>query len=284
MRDPLADFAMPDGACDCHMHIYGGPGPVPSPFPIPVANVDGYRAVMRRLGLSRVVVVQSMLYANDNTIMLDTIRELGPCARGVAVVDREATPADLAALDAVGVRGVRAYMLGGGPYGWDDLPALAERIVPFGWHLQIQMDGRNLTQVAPLLRGLATPIVLDQVGKFLEPVAADHPSFAALRRLVAEGRCWVKLSGVYETSRTGPPEYADVSALASILAADAPERMVWGTNWPHPNLHPPPDDLALLRHFATIAPETKLRNRILADNPAELCRFAATDGGSDEFQ
>jgi D-galactarolactone isomerase len=284
MPTALAALETSPGACDCHMHVYGGPRPVPAPFAIPVADVEGYRAVMRRLGLSRVIVVQSMLYANDNTIMLAAMRELGARARGVVVVDPQTPPEELAILDAKGVRGVRAFMLRGGAYHWDDLPALTAHIAPLGWHLQVQMDGRKLDRFAPLLRSLAAPVVIDHVGKFLEPVDVDHPSFTALRRLVAEGRCWVKLSGVYETSRTGPPDYADVSALASVLAADAPERMLWGSNWPHPNLQPPPDDLALLRHFATLAPDPNIRRRILVDNPAELYRFSAADGDRDDLR
>jgi D-galactarolactone isomerase len=141
------------------------------------------------------------------------------------------------------------------------------------------MDGRELGCASPVLSRLAVPVVIDHVGKFLEPVAVDHAGFVALRRLVASGQCWVKLSGMYETSKTGAPEYADVSVLASVLIADAPHRRLWGSNWPHPNLHPPPDDLALFAHFASLVPDLASRRRILVDNPAELYRFPPVGGG-----
>jgi D-galactarolactone isomerase len=236
---------------------------------------------MQRLGLSRVVVVQSMLYANDNRILLSAMDELGDCARGVVVIDPEASDEEIAALDRRGVRGVRAFMLGGGPYAWHDLPTLTETIAPFGWHLQVQMDGRELERASLALSRLPVPVVIDHVGKFLKPVAVDHAGFVALRRLVASGQCWVKLSGMYETSKTGAPDYADVSALASVLIADAPQRLLWGSNWPHPNLQPPPDDFALFAHFASLVPDLAARRRILVDNPAELYRFPpAGEGGT----
>ena len=141
------------------------------------------------------------------------------------------------------------------------------------------MDGRELERASIVLSRLTVPIVIDHVGKFLEPVAVDHTGFVALRRLVASGQCWVKLSGMYETSKTGAPNYADVSALASVLIADAPHRLLWGSNWPHPNLQPPPDDFALLAHFASLVPDLTSRQQILVDNPAELYRFPLVSGG-----
>lgn len=274
---------MPAGACDCHMHVYGGPGSIAAPFKIPKADVGSYAQVMARLGLSRVVVVQSMLYGNDNSILLSTLGVLGERARGVAVVARDAASETLEALAVAGVRGLRAFMLPGGVYAWDDLSPLAERIAPLGWSLHVQLDGRELDRYAEALGALAAPIVIDHVGKFLEPVGVDHPSFVALRRLVAGGRTWVKLSGVYETSRLGPPRYADVSALAAVLIADAPERMLWGSNWPHPNLQPPPDDLALLDHFATLVPDARRRAQILVENPAQFFGFPLATGADHEI-
>ena len=281
MQPATSISEMPAGACDCHMHVYGGPGIVPATFAIPEASLIRYRALMQRLRLSRVVVVQSMLYANDNRILLSAMDELGDCARGVVVIDPEASDEEIAALDRRGVRRVRAFMLGGGPYAWHDLPTLTERIAPFGWHLQVQMDGRELERASLALSRLPVPVVIDHVGKFLKPVAVDHAGFVALRRLVASGQGWVKLSGMYETSMTGAPDYADVSALASVLIADAPQRMLRGSNWPHPNLQPPPDDFALFAHFASLVPDLAARRRILVDNPAELYRFPpAGEGGT----
>ncbi len=277
----LASPLVPQGATDCHMHVYRGAGSVPSPFPVPVADVPAYRGVMRRLGLARVVVVQSMLYGTDNAIMLDALRQLGSIARGVAVVGPEPSRRDLDQLAEAGVRGARAFMLEGGSYAWADLPDLSRRIAPLGWHLNVQLDGRSIADVAPMMRELACPVAIDHVGKFLEPVPADHPAVTALRRLVGAGRCWVKLSGLYETSRSGPPDYADVAAVARLLAADAPERMLWGSNWPHPNLRPPPDDLAMLNLLERLVPGEQARRQVLVDNPAQLFGFPPlAEGGA----
>ena len=282
MQPATSISEMPPGACDCHMHVYDGPGIVPATFAIPEANLIRYRTLMQRLGLSRVVVVQSMLYANDNRIFLSAMDQLGDCARAALSSSTQKPPTRKS-----------PHWIEGGYEGF--VPSclvavhthgatcrtLTERIAPFGWHLQVQMDGRELERASLALSRLPVPVVIDHVGKFLKPVAVDHAGFVALRRLVASGQCWVKLSGMYETSKTGAPDYADVSALASVLIADAPHRLLWGSNWPHPNHQPPPDDLALFAHFATLVPDLDARRRILVDNPAKLYRFpSAGEGGT----
>jgi D-galactarolactone isomerase len=258
------------------MHFYGAPGRArtPSPFTVPRADVPAYREVMSRLGLSRVVAVQSLLYKTDNSIMLSAVAELGDCARGVAVIDPWARDDALGALADRGVRGVRAFMLFDPIYSWGELEPLSIRIRDFGWHLQIQMNGRDLEEHAARIARLRCPVVIDHTGKFVDPVGIDHPAFVALRRLVAGGNCWVKLSGQYETSKSGAPFYDDVVALGRILAAEAPERMLWGSNWPHPNQQPPPDDVELLNLFSTIVPGEAARRQILVDNPVQLFGFA----------
>jgi D-galactarolactone isomerase len=152
---------------------------------------------------------------------------------------------------------------------------MASRIAPLGWHIQFQMDGRHLHEREGLLSDLASPIVIEHIGKFLEPVGTDHPGFVSLLRLVERGRCWVKLSGAYMLSRTGPPLYEDIGALAKALVRHAPERLVWATNWPHP-LAPGgvlPDDAALLDVLLDWAPVEQVRRRILVSNPATLYGF-----------
>lgn len=272
-------FRPPPGACDCHMHIYGPADVYPpapdSPFP-PVAGGDiaAYLKVRETLGLTRAVVVQPSVYGFDNTATLDAMAVLGENARGVAVVPPSVSEAELDRLTRLGVRGIRFFMIGGGALGWDDLEALAAKTAAFGWHVQMQMDGRHLHEQAARLARLPGRLVIDHNGKFLEPVALDHPGFAALRRLVDGGRTFVKTSGVYETSRSGAPYYRDVAALARALIAHAPERCLFGTNWPHPSKPgQPPDDAGLIDLFREWCGSDAVATRIMTSNAVELYGF-----------
>jgi D-galactarolactone isomerase len=268
----------PAGAVDTHMHVYRPdrypyrPGPAHQP---PVASVSAYRAMLARIGVERTVVVQPAAYGTDNRCTVEAVAELGPHARGVATVDADVPQAELRRLTAAGIRGARFFMLAGGILRWDDLEAIAARVVPFGWHLHVQFDGREFPERAALLHRLPGRLVIAHTGKFLEPVAPEHPAFQALLRLVETGRCWVKLSAPYETSRSGPPGYADVGALAKALVRAAPERMLWATNWPHPSepAEAKPDEAMLLDTLLDWAPDDATRRRILRDNPAELYGF-----------
>lgn len=267
----------PPGACDTHMHIYDRRFPVAStaPFPPPEAPVAAYLKVRQRLGIERTVVVQPAAYATDNRCTLEAMAAMGPTARGVAVVDADASDAELDRLTKAGIRGIRFFMLRGGVLPWDILEGMAARVAAFGWHVQLQLDGRDLPQHEAVLKRLKSALVIDHVGKFLEPVPVDHPSFRCLVRLVEGGRTWVKLSAPYEVSKVGPPHYDDVGALAKVLVKTAPERMLWASNWPHPT--PPkgvvPDDAVLLDMLLDWAPDEATRRRILADNPAHLYGF-----------
>ncbi|MXP62740.1 amidohydrolase [Roseomonas sp. M0104] len=277
---PEAPPPIPEGACDCHMHIYGDPARYPvaptNPAPVPSeGTLAAYRQVMARLGLSRVIVVQPTAYGADNRCTLDAVAALGPAAaRAVVVVAADTQEAELARLAAQGARGARAFMMQGGLVPWSELQRLSARVAPFGWHVQLQFDGGELPEREALIRSLECPVVIDHIGRFEEPVAPDHPAFRCLLRLVETGRVWVKASSPYGVSRSGPPDYADVSALARALIAAAPERVVWGSNWPHPKTpEPKPDEKALLDLLAEWAPEAALRHRILVENAALLYGF-----------
>jgi len=165
--------------------------------------------------------------------------------------------------------------LPGGMLHFDVMDQVVARVHPFGWHANIQLDGRNLPKFEAQIKRLPGKFVIDHTGKFLEPVTTDSKEFRSLLNLVDTGRCWVKLSAPYETSKTGAPKYEDVSKLARALVKQAPERMLWASNWPHPgNRKPaPPDDQALLDIVADWAPGEKDRHRMLVDNPAQLYGF-----------
>ncbi len=274
---PRPRLAAPQGTCDCHMHIYEAGFPI-APTAIatpPDAPVSAYLEVRRRLGIERTVVVQPSAYGADNTCTLMAMAAIGPSARGVAVVDSTVTDAELARLTRAGIRGIRFFMLKGGALPWEILEPMAARVRAFGWHVQLQMDGRKLPEREAMLRRLPATLVIDHVGKFLEPVPTDHASFRCLLRLVEGGRVWVKLSAPYEVSKSGPPIYDDVGALAKVLVKAAPERMVWATNWPHPSAPKDamPDDAQLLDILLDWAPDEAVRRRILAANPAALYGF-----------
>ena len=264
---------VPGGACDTHMHFYdtkipGAPGTfLPGDFTVPQ-----YRELQKKLGLERVIVVQANAYADDNTVIVNAIKALGKGAKGVAVVKPDVKDAELERLTRAGICAVRIMTLHGGMLGFDVMDAVMKRVHPHGWHANIQLDGRELPKYEAQIKRLPGKFVIDHTGKFLEPVALDHEAFKCLLRLVDTGRCWVKLSAPYETSKTGAPKYEDVGRLAKELVKRAPERMMWASNWPHPSMRKPapPDDVALLDLLADWAPDAKVQKRILADNPAEL--------------
>ena len=267
----------PPGACDTHMHIYDARYPTAKTALItpPDASVADYRAVLARTGLSRNVVVQPTTYGTDNRCTLEAIAALGATARGVATVDSSVTNDELERLAKAGIRGVRFHMLPGGALPWDILETMAARVGEFGWHVQLQLDGKEFPEREARLKTLPGTLVVDHIGKFLQIVPPEHESFRALARLVDTGRTYVKLSAPYEFSKSGPPRYADAGALAKALIAIAPERMLWASNWPHPSepADHKPDDAMLLDTLLRWTDDDATRRSILADNPARLYGF-----------
>jgi D-galactarolactone isomerase len=221
------------------------------------------------------VVVQPSAYGMDNSCTLEAMAALGPNARGIAVVTEAVSDAELERLTKAGICGVRFFMLRGGVLPWESLEPLAARVAAFGWHVQLQLDGRLLPDHEAVLKRLPGTLVIDHVGKFLEPVPTDHPGFRALLRLVEQGRTYVKLSAPYEVSKLGPPTYADVGALAKVLAKAAPDRMLWASNWPHVGTPAEryPDEAQLLDMLLDWAPDAAVRSKILVDNPQQLYGF-----------
>jgi D-galactarolactone isomerase len=274
MDEGLPRLKAPPGSCDTHMHFYDQRYPRAPTAKIlhGDALVPEYLALRERLGIDRTVIVQPTAYGIDNSCTLDAMATLGPSARGIAVVDQTVTDQELERLTRLGIRGIRFFMLPGGALPWEILEMMAARVESFGWHVQLQLDGRTLPDRESLLQRLPGTLVIDHVGKFLEPVPVDDPAFAVLRRFVENGRTWVKLSAPYEVSKVGPPNYDDVGVLAKVLVKLAPERMLWATNWPHPMKHgtEKPDDAMLLDMLLDWVPDEATRHRILVDNPAKL--------------
>jgi D-galactarolactone isomerase len=266
----------PAGTCDTHIHIYDKRYPIASTAKIlaPDALVPDYMAARKRLGIERTVIVQPSAYGSDNRCTMEGVAAIGPSARAVVVVEPDASDAELERLTKLGARGIRFFMLAGAPLPWDILETMSARVAPFGWHVQLQLDGRALPEREPMLKRLPSTLVIDHVGKFLEPVSLDHPGFLTLQRLIDGGRTWVKLSAPYEVSKVGPPNYDDVGKLAKALAKAAPERMLWATNWPHPTPGVPvPDDAWMLDMLLDWIPDDAARKKTLVDNPAQLYGF-----------
>jgi D-galactarolactone isomerase len=166
-------------------------------------------------------------------------------------------------------------MLPGGVLPWSALEPTAARIAALGWHIDLQLDGRELARHEAMLQRLPCRLVIDHVGRFLGPVTPESDSVRTLLRLLDAGRCWVKISAPYESSRSGPPGYDDVAWIARLVAERHPERCLWASNWPHPNRHPPPGDASLLAWAFGCVDDAATRRRMLVDNPAELYGFAS---------
>jgi D-galactarolactone isomerase len=269
--------ALGPGACDCHMHVYDDAYPLaPSAtFTPPHAPVAAYRAVQRELGLERTVVVQPTGYGFDNRCTLAALADLGPGARAIVVVAADVADAELERMHGAGVRGVRFMMLPGGVLPWSALEPTAARIAALGWHIDLQLDGRELAQREPMLQRLPCRLVIDHVGRFLGPVTAQSDSVQALLRLLDAGRCWIKISAPYESSQSGPPGYDDIAWIARLVAERFPERCLWASNWPHPNRHPPPSNAAMLAWAFGCIDSSPTQRKMLFDNPAELYGFAS---------
>jgi D-galactarolactone isomerase len=256
----------PANACDAHIHVLD-----------PGATIADYRLLQSRIGTTRAVVVQPKAYGTDNACTLDAVARLGIAnAHGIAVVHPSVSDAELTRLDAGGIRGLRFSV-------WNPVDTvttiamiepLAQRVAPLNWHVQLHMSADQIVDNAALLEKLATPMVFDHVGRLPPQSGIAHPAFAIIRRLLERGRAWMKLSGAYLNTRSGPPAYADASAIARAFAQAAPQRMVWGSDWPHVTERNKPDDAVLFDLIADWVPDDIDRRRVLVDNPATLYGFA----------
>lgn len=271
----VATLKAPADACDCHMHIYDSRFPV-APYASlrpGDAHVEDYRLLQRRTGTARNVVVTPSTYGTDNSCTLDAIVGIGASARGVAVVDTSVSDDELRRLHGLGIRGIRFNLVQAGATTVEMLEPLSRRVNELGWHVQIHMLGDKIVEIEPLLQRLPSPIIFDHLGRIPQPAGTDHPAFAVIGKLIDKGRAWVKLSGAYIDTKLGPPAYADTSKLAQAYVKAAPERLVWGSDWPHPTEKEKPDDAVLFDLLGVWVPDEAMRRRVLVDNPAAFYGF-----------
>ncbi|MSV34923.1 MAG: 2-pyrone-4,6-dicarboxylate hydrolase [Bryobacterales bacterium] len=273
-----AKLKAPLGACDCHHHIYDGvrfPPVEPGGTIIPEARFEEYRRLQKRIGTTRSIIVTPSAYVVDNRVTLDAIEKLNRNSRGVAVLHPTVTDAELKKLDAGGFRGIRFSISDRGKSATsvDMIEPLAKRVAALGWHIQINMSPDQIVALADVWNKVPSAIVFDHMGHVPQPVGLSHPVYGVIRKLVDKGRTWVKLSVTYDNTKDGPPGYADITKVAQAYVKAAPERMVWGSNWPHPNETTKPDDAMLFDLMAKWAPDEATRNRILVTNPATLYGF-----------
>lgn len=277
-------FRTPARSCDCHFHVFGPAerypyGPALRYAP-PHAPLEDYLALARRLGFERFVLVQPSAYGRDNRCLLDAMRVLGPACRGIVDVDEEAPDAELERMHALGVRGVRINVSPVKP----PEPGFAARLLPrierlearcaeLGWHLDFLTPGWLTAELLPRLAKLKVPFTLAHLGLFPAREGPEQPGFRQLVDLLrhGEGRCWVKLTGVYRMSQA--PGFADADALARALIAAAPDRLIWGSDYPHLSFADRVGTIELFNLLARWAPDESTRARILVENPQRLFGF-----------
>jgi 2-pyrone-4,6-dicarboxylate lactonase len=269
-------FRLPPGACDAHCHVFGPADRFPyapeRSYTPPDAPVENLRALHRTLGVSRAVIVQASCHGTDNRAMLDAIASSRDAYRGVAIVGGDVTDAELAALDRGGVRAVRFNFvahLGGAP----DLEVFdrtLDRISRLGWHVVLHLDAADIVAYADRIRRLAVPFVIDHMGRVKAAGGLDQKPFKMLLELMGNPLAWVKVCGAERVSSTGKP-FHDAIPFAAALIEVAPERVLWGTDWPHPNITGDmPNDGELVDLFAGVTADAALRRAVLVDNPTRL--------------
>ncbi|HEY5652163.1 MAG TPA: amidohydrolase family protein [Acidimicrobiia bacterium] len=269
---------VPPGAVDCHTHLFADEYPL-SPnrgYNPPESNLGHMLDMHRALGIERVVFTQPSVYGTDNSAILDGMAALGDRARAVIAIDGSITDEELAAHDERGVRGIRLNLdnVGGMPVELDEVPGLARRVAALGWHLEFLFPGPSLPELAPMLRELVTPISIGHFAYMPAAEGTDYPPFQLLLELVREGNTWIKLSGPNRLGVGDLPPWPEAVPLAHALIEANPDRMLWATDWPHPNkFTAQPNDADLLEQLELWAPDPEMRRRILVDNPETLYRF-----------
>ena len=273
---------LPKGSVDTHVHVFA-PGYRLSPdrgYTPPDSTLADLKHLHATLGIERVVFTQPSVYGIDNSAILDGMAALNAGtanrARGVVAITMAISDAELAALDARGVRGVRLNTdnKGGMPIEMKAIPELAARIAPFRWHIEFLFPGKDIVELMPTLAAVKVPISIAHFAYQPATAGVNAPGFQALLELMRRGNTWMKISGANRVSATDLPPYDDVKLLAHALIAAAPQRIVWGTDWPHPNKYlVNPNDGDLVDAFGDWVTDEGMRRKIMVDNPAAFYRF-----------
>ena len=274
----LPRLKVPANTIDCHHHIYDSRFPVDASTALRPGDalISDYRMLQKRIGTTRNVVVQPSTYGMDNRLLVESLKTFGlQTTRGIAVVNDSVTDEELNRLHAVGVRGIRFNLAQGGGTTWAMVTPLGKRFADMGWHAQINAPADDVFANRTLLSQVACPLVFDHLARLPQPTGIQHPAFGVVCDLMHKEKAWVKLTGPYILSKVGPPTYADSTLIAKAYVKEAPQRLVWGSDWPHPTAAgEKPNDAILLDLLAEWAPDAVVRNRILVDNPAKLYGFS----------
>ncbi len=266
-------FAMPAGACDTHFHVFEPGFPhVPDPlYTFPDATLEQYLHMTEVLGIERMVLVQPTFYGTDNSLLAEVLRRVGPRARGVVRIEEDTSEAELDAYHDLGVRAIRLDLFARTSWPAAEITAyvrrMAARARPRGWHIQFYTPGTIVRDLLPFLADLEDPFVIDHMGYMLEADGLTGADFEHLLGVLAQGSCWIKLSGPYRIAKAKPLSH--VEPLGSALVSTRPDRLIWGSDWPHlPDGQR--DTGELLNLLADWAPEEADRNLILAESPRQL--------------
>ena len=273
------NFEMPRGACDAHCHVFGPADRFPyaddRSYTPPDAPKEALALLHRKLGIDRSVIVQASCHGTDNRATLDAIKWAGGRWRGVAIVDETFTEPDYQKLDDGGIRGVRfnfVQHLGGRP-DMDVFNRVVARLPELGWHLVLHLDARDIEELAPMCRALPVPFIIDHMGRVQANQGLDQAPFRALLGLMELPNAWVKVCGPERVSSMGPP-FADAAPFAAALINAAPDRVLWGTDWPHPNVKNMPNDGDLVDLLPLAAVTAEQQRKVLVENPQRLYDFA----------
>ena len=275
MTQTTLSFVMPANACNSHLHIIDPAFPNDGKAAVQRGTVEEYKAVAAALHLPRAVFVQAKPFGTDNECLLDALAKFGTeNARGIAVVNNSVSDAELERLNAGGVKGLRfsVWNPNNAVVSFDDCLPLSQRCADMGWNMQLHMGAKQYLEHADVIRKLKGKIVIDHMGRLDPALGTKDPAYAFVCEMIERGNTWVKLSGPYLNTVTGRP-WADVTATAVELAKFAPERVVWGSDWPHVTEKVKPDEAELTEMIAAWFPTEQARKLALADNPAELYEF-----------